>query len=506
MLNAPLSAGADPASPVLPDPVASGIRRIRVRLDPLRLWRWQLWLLDALAARPGLAVEVEPVPGRPYPAALRLLLALERPIFRLTGAQAADLLDPEALPGAWPSPQGVPDRTIDLTGAPGGGALSPLYDGEAGDEALIGAIMEGGAVRLSFAGASAGLGSDLRPAIESRTVLTRALNRVFSTVLSLCLAEAGRPPAGAGGGAAAPAPPIGAGAVAAFAAATLARKAGDRLTGLCVRATRWRVGWRQLAREDDFLGLTRRLPETGYAVLPDDGRRYYADPFPFSAEGRRWLFVEEYCYARQKGLIAVAEVAEGRIGPVRPVLEEPHHLSYPFVFAHEGAVFMIPESSACGRVELYRARRLPDSWERVAVLLDGIAASDVTLTRAGGLWWMFAGTHPYQASVRDTLSLFHAPDLLGPWTPHPLNPVVVDLRQARPGGQCFRIGGTLWRPVQDATDGYGSALGLCRVDDLTPLTYRQTLAATIRPGPAWARDGLHTLNRDGLFEVVDGRF
>ncbi|WP_407524076.1 glucosamine inositolphosphorylceramide transferase family protein [Methylobacterium oryzisoli] len=505
MLNASRLSGADPVASAPPDPAASGLRRIRVRLDPQRLWRWQLWLLDALAARPGVTVEVEAVPGRPYPAALRLLLALERPIFRIRGEQAADLLDPAILAGAWPGPQGVPDRTIDLAGAPGDGVLAPLYDGEAGDEALIGAIMEGRALGLSFAGASAALGSELRPAIESRTVLTRALNRVFSTVLSLCLAEAARSPATAGG-VAAPARPVGIGAVAAFAAGTLARKAGDRLTALCTRAPRWRVGWRHLAREEDFLGHTRRLPETGYAVLPEDGRRYYADPFPFSAEGRRWLFVEEYCYARQKGLISAAEVAEGRVGPMRPVLEEPHHLSYPFVFAHDGAVFMIPESSVCGRVELYRARRLPDAWERVAVLLDGIAASDVTLTRAGGLWWMFAGTHPHQASVRDTLSLFHAPDLLGPWTPHPLNPVVVDLRQARPGGHVFASGGALWRPVQDATEGYGSALGLCRVDEMTPHAYRQTLAATIRPGPAWAKQGLHTLNRDGLFEAVDGMF
>ncbi len=268
----------------------------------------------------------------------------------------------------------------------------------------------------------------------------------------------------------------------------------------------WRVGWRPLTGEADFTGRTGQVPG-GYAVLPDDGRRYYADPFVLCEAGRRFLFVEEYCHARRKGLISAAEIGrDGRIGTPRPVIEEAHHLSYPFVFAHAGAHYMIPESSSCRRVELYRATRLPDRWERVAVLLDGVAASDVTLTRMRGTWWMFACTHPWQSSVRDTLSLFSAPDLLGPWTPHPQNPVVVDLRAARPGGALYRKGGHLWRPAQDATGGYGSALSLCRIDRLTPTEYRQSLETVLRPGGPWATAGLHTLNRGGGIEVIDGLF
>ncbi|GJD47486.1 hypothetical protein OPKNFCMD_0194 [Methylobacterium crusticola] len=522
-----------PGGPAAPE----GAARIVVRLDPQRLWRWQVWLLDALAALPGRRVAVAFAEGRPYPAALRLLLELERPVFRLKGEQAADLVASGPVRSAWPVPSGPADLLIDLAepAADGGAGLCPLYNGCAGDEGLVAAVMAGAPIRLRLSGGARPAGGDLAggdltggdviggdlagedvagddpellPAVESRTVLTRALNRVFSAVLTLCLAEAGRPlPAPSPGRTARPGPRVGAAAVAGFAARTGARKLAERLTDLCTRPERWHVGWRRLAHEDAFLGRTRRLPEGGYTVLPDDGRRYYADPFLYRAGDRRFLFVEEYCYARRKGLISAAEIApDGSIGTPRPVLEEAHHLSYPFVFGHAGAAWMIPESSVAGRVELYRAAALPDRWERAAILLDGIAASDVTLTRAGGLWWMFACTHPFQASVRDTLSLFSAPDLLGPWTPHPRNPVVLDLRAARPGGHLYRLGGELWRPAQDASGGYGSALALCRVDALTPTAYRQTLAAVVAPGPAWARSGLHTLNRDGTLEVVDGMF
>ncbi|RVU20581.1 glucosamine inositolphosphorylceramide transferase family protein [Methylobacterium oryzihabitans] len=502
---------ASPQSPPVP------ARRVTVRLDPDRIWRWQLWLLDALA-RAGIGqVAVAFGPGHPLPPALRLLLSLERQIYRLRGEQAADLVDPGDLRAFGPKvasgPEGGPDLVIDLTGDPcaaGGPCLQPLYGGLAGDDALLDALLAGEPVRLRLAGSPHRADADLLPAAECRTVLTRSLNRVFSTVLSLCLAEALGPLAAperrAGVAVRARSARPGAAALGAFLARTAAAKLAARLTRLCTTAPHWRVGWRPLSGEADFTGRTGQVPG-GYAVLPDDGRRYYADPFVLAEAGRRFLFVEEYGYAGGKGLISAAEIGpDGRIGTPRPVIEEAHHLSYPFVFAHAGAHYMIPESSSCRRVELYRATRLPDRWERVAILLDGIAASDVTLTRMRGTWWMFAGTHPWQSSVRDTLSLFSAPDLLGPWTPHPQNPVVVDLRAARPGGALYRKGGHLWRPAQDATGGYGSALSLCRIDRLTPTEYRQSLETVLRPGGPWATAGLHTLNRGGGIEVIDGLF
>ncbi|MEH3147859.1 MAG: formyl transferase [Methylobacterium frigidaeris] len=555
-----------PTSLVRPAETERPARRVVVRLDPRRIWRWQVWLLESLSRAGTGEVAVAFGPGRPLPAALRLLLSLERQVYRLHGEQAADLLDPRDVRAAWADPSAdPPDLVIDLTGGEADGScIRPLYGGLAGDDALIGALLGDAPVRLRIAGSARRSGADLLPAVESRTVLTRCLNRVFSTVLSLCLAEAQRPSCdfrsiapddpggiaaiaepsrrdaeiglagvrGASGSAARaddadfgthrPRPVSGprsgdvaasrAGgsgpvAVGAFLARAVASKLADRLTRLCTTAPRWRVGWRPLSTEADDTGHTGRIPAGGYALLPDDGGRYYADPFILTGAGRRFLFVEEYGYASSKGLISVAEIdGDGRIGTPRPVIEEPHHLSYPFVFTHAGAHYMIPESAACRRVELYRAARLPDRWERVAILLDDIAAADVTLTRTDGTWWMFACTHPWQSSVRDTLSLFSAPDLFGPWTPHPQNPVVVDLRAARPGGALFRKGGRLWRPAQDGSDGYGSALSLCRVDRLTPTEYRQSLETILRPGGPWARDGLHTLNRGGGIEVVDGLF
>ncbi len=487
-------------------------RRVLVRLNPHRIWRWHLWLLDCLAAHPGTRIEVAfAADGRPYPAALTLLLDLERRLYRLGRGQAAALVPAAdvACPRAERSP--AADVTLDLSGLPAAAALPgrlvrPLYHGAATDEVLIASILAQDPVGLSFEGG----GCDLQPAVDSPDVLTRALNGVFGTLLRACLQQiddVGGDAVGAETSGTRPRARLAARPAALFAARALAGRLNDRLTRLCRRQTpRWRVGWRA-APLADSLGRTHRLPATGYRVLADDGRRYYADPFVLVADGRRTLFVEEFPLATGKGIISAAAIEDdGRIGTPRPVLEEPHHLSYPFVFAHQGEVWMIPESSGTRRVDLYRARRVPDAWEHAAVLIDGVSASDVTLTRQAGVWWMFAATHAWTSSSRDTLELFSAPGLFGPWTPHPRNPVLVDRRAARPGGAMFRMGKELWRPAQDSSKGYGSALSFCRVDALTPDAYRQTLVSTVHPGGSWPGRGLHTVNYAAGLETVDGLF
>ena len=67
-------------------------------------------------------------------------------------------------------------------------------------------------------------------------------------------------------------------------------------------------------------------------------------PLGVEHEGRTILFVEDFPHATGKALIsAVAFDANGPVGTPVPVLEEPHHLSYPFVFEREGSFWMIPE-------------------------------------------------------------------------------------------------------------------------------------------------------------------
>jgi len=239
--------------------------------------------------------------------------------------------------------------------------------------------------------------------------------------------------------------------------------------------------------------------------IADPGYRFYADPFPFNFRGKTFIFVEDFDHRGGKGIISAIPFDDtGQAGPAEPVLSEPWHLSYPYLFEHRGEVWMIPESSQSRKISLYRADPFPSRWVRDCDLIEDIDASDASLVQFEGKWWMFATVRDELGGRMDSLSLFCAEDLFGPWRPHPANPVLIDAAGARQAGQFHLQDGRLWRPVQDCRDGYGRALGLAEVTRLDEQDYAQVIRTVLRPDRNWPGRRLHTLSRFGRLECIDG--
>ncbi|WP_245455025.1 hypothetical protein [Mesorhizobium sp. M9A.F.Ca.ET.002.03.1.2] len=264
----------------------------------------------------------------------------------------------------------------------------------------------------------------------------------------------------------------------------------------------WQVAYRLI--DGPGVAETGQLDGTPFTVLADDGQRFYADPFVLERDGRHYLFVEEFPYATGRGVISVAELGDdGRFSVPRVVLEEPHHLSYPQVFAHAGETFMIPESGAARELVLYRAAQFPDRWVRDTVLMTDKDFNDATLLESDGRFWLLGTERFGYGSASDTMTVYSAPSLRGPWVAHALNPIAVDHSATRPGGAFIRQGDGLVLPVQNGSRAYGGGLGLMRLDRLDDFDVRFAPPRPIGAGPAWARTGIHTLNRAGRVEVVD---
>ncbi len=132
---------------------------------------------------------------------------------------------------------------------------------------------------------------------------------------------------------------------------------------------------------------------------------------------------------------------QGPVGGVVPVLEEPWHLSYPFLIEDGGDLWMIPESTGHRDVALCKCVRFPDKWERHATLLSGPELADVTITQHNGLNYMFGASRDRTGGYSDTLSIFYSGSLFGPWLPHENNPVLMDRASTRPAGNFVRIDG-----------------------------------------------------------------
>jgi hypothetical protein len=197
---------------------------------------------------------------------------------------------------------------------------------------------------------------------------------------------------------------------------------------------------------------------------------------------------------------------EGNCSKPRVVLEREYHLSYPFLFTWQGELYMIPETRDNRTIEMYRASDFPYSWVHEAVLMSDVAATDTTLLRHRDKWWMFtAGVHDH-ASPDKTLYLFFASSPLGPWTAHPRNPIVSDVCHARPAGCLYFDEGQLIRPGQDCSRSYGYAVQLHRVDVLSETEYQETLLASITPDSVPGSRGIHTLNQNSEYRVIDCKF
>ncbi len=246
---------------------------------------------------------------------------------------------------------------------------------------------------------------------------------------------------------------------------------------------------------------------SGYRIIRPPLDRFYADPFLFKRDGKNYLFFEDLRYNEGRALISCAELdAEGNLGEIFEALRCSYHLSYPFLFEHDGEVYMIPETKQNRTVELYRAEEFPRRWKLEAVLLNDVYAVDATLHVQDGKFWMFAGLSNGRYSNSDELAIFYADQLTGPWKPHRGNPVVSDVRRARPAGALFYRDGKLIRPSQDCGEAYGYALNFSEVLKLTEDEYEERQIGRI--GPEWVKGnlGTHTYTASEDFEVIDGNF
>jgi hypothetical protein len=235
--------------------------------------------------------------------------------------------------------------------------------------------------------------------------------------------------------------------------------------------------------------------------------KFWADPFVVVRDGRYYVFFEEYLYSTNRAHLSVLELdADGLVGaPVR-IIERPYHLSYPHLFDYGGELYLIPESKGNRTIEVYRCTEFPYGWELATVLMEDIEAVDATLLEHGGRWWLFANVVENAGSSSwDELCLFSAESPLSRhWTPHPLNPIVSDVKRSRPAGPIFRRDGRLYRPSQDSARCYGYGFHINEITELTPTRYSERIVRSIEPNWDPAIYATHTFMSEHGLTVIDG--
>lgn len=241
---------------------------------------------------------------------------------------------------------------------------------------------------------------------------------------------------------------------------------------------------------------------------------YVADPFMLRVDGTWYMFFEVVNELSKKGEIGLATSSNGLRWNYRQiVLDEPFHLSYPYVFQWHDEFFMVPESCQTNSIRLYRADSFPWRWSFVTPLIDSKDYVDPSLVHFGDKWWLFAssGKAPRRAEY---LHLFSADELTGPWREHPKSPVVKgDAAIARPGGRVFVLGNHVIRYTQDCASTYGRQVRAFEITEMTEDTFAERLVSDepiLQPSAGgWTEMGMHHIDphllEDGSWlACVDG--
>lgn len=247
-----------------------------------------------------------------------------------------------------------------------------------------------------------------------------------------------------------------------------------------LRRKQWSIGI--VRGETPFKLTVPEKPILRARDITDTAARFLADPFAVPENGQWNLFFEVSSVSNHRGEIGLATSTDTTNWVYRQiVLKEPFHLSYPYVFKWNGTYYMVPESHQAKAIRLYRADPFPTHWTQVTDLIPG-DYQDPSLLRYKDRWWIFACR-----GQNETMDIFYADELTGPWHAHAENPVIADDRtRARCGGRIREVNGRLIRFAQDGLERYGHRLLGFEITTLTPDDYAETPLAE---NPLLAPDG-----------------
>jgi hypothetical protein len=230
--------------------------------------------------------------------------------------------------------------------------------------------------------------------------------------------------------------------------------------------------------------------------VKDVPAKFVADPFLIKEGGKWYLFFEVYNKKTKQGDLAVATSRNAWIWDYKQViLDEPFHLSYPYVFRWEGNYYLIPESFETNSIRLYKAESFPTKWSFVKTLVHGKDFVDNSIVYFNDMWWLFAST-----TDNDTLYLYYSESLFHEWKEHPESPIVRGNKHiARPAGRMIVYQGSLYRYAMDVDPPFGTHQVVAfEITEISPIAYSEKPAregAILKAtGSGWNKRGMHHID------------
>ncbi|WP_192349210.1 hypothetical protein [Algoriphagus sp. Y33] len=259
--------------------------------------------------------------------------------------------------------------------------------------------------------------------------------------------------------------------------------------------------WKLYIGKGDFL----HAPLFRVKEIPLPEGEFWADPFLFEKDGVKYLFFERYRFDLGIACISVGILENGKVSNVHDVINDGTHMSYPNVFEDQGEIFMIPETCAKKRLEVYRAVRFPFEWELYSTAFEGEELADVNFMRDGdGKAWIFF-SKGFWFDLNSDLYIYQVDSLkMDIIHPHLQNPVIIDARIARNAGKIYKKEGKYFRPSQRNVYGkYGYGVNINEIKELTLDDYREEKIVSAYPSFLPNLSGFHHVDNHEKFFLID---
>ena len=242
----------------------------------------------------------------------------------------------------------------------------------------------------------------------------------------------------------------------------------------------------------------------GQRIRAPEGR-FFADPFVVSRDGNDYCFVEDYDYELSKGCISALRLTDQGAEFLGPVIVEPFHMSFPYIFEYESKTYMVPETCQSNDIRIYEAQTFPTRWRLASIAMTDVSAADSMIFEHEGRWWLFTNMDLLgEADHCSELMIYYSDNPLDHhWRAHAENPIYIDSERARNGG-LLREGRQVYRVAQvQGFNQYGAEAAIYRIVELTPTAYREELEVRIRPTFYPSLRGTHHMHGNEHITVFD---
>ena len=233
---------------------------------------------------------------------------------------------------------------------------------------------------------------------------------------------------------------------------------------------------------------------------------FLADPFLFNISNKDYCFVEEFNYKDNKAHISVYEIVNKTYSRLGIAINEPFHLSFPYIFEYKDKVYMCPESSQNKDIRLYESIKFPLQWRLSKVLMSNVDAADTMIFKYNNVWWLFTNMDfSNTGDHASELSIFYSKT--GPitdhWTPHTQNPVIINSNKARNAGLLFKEN-IIYRVSQtQGFDLYGENFSVNQILELDQHCYKEDEYFSVKPDFFKNIVGTHHCHANKNYTVID---